>query len=217
MAKAKAPSMSDIAAASVGVSVNWFQDKPGPRARSRPSGAARPSPRLTAIRTVNQVVWDRFPLLPAATRRAWRDYARSRPARLGSRWRILPAQLVYTAANILPFDQRGEIYDLPPWGEYPVWPSSLSVQRPGAGLPPVLAASWASPPPAGTFLDVWAVVQVNPDVALRWKPLARHLSYVPAGSGPAALPLPGDRAAIVGVRCVSPRGVAARVFLPFAV
>ena len=215
MARGKSPQMSGNAAASVGVSVNWFQDVAGPRARARPRPRGAASSRQRAIRVVNQVVWDRFPTLPAAQRQEWAAWARRVAARRAGRYWIHPAQHVYTGLNIIPYDQRGAIYDDPPWSDAIIQPSSLAVFRdPGTGTPAV-ACTWPPGTPLECLLDVWECHRWPPPAPRAVRPPWRHVAYLPAISGVTLLPLDPGPHYLIGIRPVSVRGLTWRTFRPF--
>lgn len=206
MAKTTSPLSSGNAAASVGVALNWFEDVAGPRARARPRPRPSRTERQAQIRTVNQVVWDRFPTLPAEQRTAWAAYARQAPARRGRLFFIHPAQHVYTATNIIPYDQRGSIYDDPPWSDPIISPLSVEIERlPGSGILQV-RVDW----PTGTdplcLVDIWACHRWSPPAPRSVRPPWRHVSYVAAGSPGADLDLDPNPHYLIGWRAVSVRG-----------
>lgn len=206
MAKTRNPQMSWNAAASTGDIVNWFQDVDGPRARKKPRNSGKASSRQQALRVTNQIVWDRFPNLPAETREAWRIYARQAPSRKSGKYYIHPAQFIYTGTNIIPYDHRGVIYDDPPWSDPLISPLSMEVSRqPGTGLI-VVSASWPSGVPVNTLLDTWECHRWQPPAPRAIRGRWRHVEYMEAPSTSAVLALDPDPHYLIGIRVVSPHG-----------
>lgn len=114
MALPKRPVSSDVAAATMGLSVSFWHDVSSWRTRRPAAGPRRASPRLREVRTQNQIAFDAWQDLSDAQRMGWTAISRRRRHKtIAGSWSMEP-QLEYTRRCIRVLDAGRPLLAQPP-------------------------------------------------------------------------------------------------------